>query len=55
MSKSTKRNYRYDDDEYYEAHDLNRGHQSRLKEKRLRAAMRSRNVDALYKLTEEEY
>jgi len=55
MSKSTKRNHKYDDDEYYEVRDLNRGHQSRLKEKRLQAAMRSRNVDALYKLTEEEY
>jgi hypothetical protein len=55
MSKSTKRNYKYDDDDYYEAHDLNREPHSRLREKRLRAAMKSKNIDALYKLTEEEY
>lgn len=55
MSKSVKRNnkyYGYDDyehDDHYEDHVL------KLKEKRLRSALRSRNKNAIFDLIEEDY
>lgn len=51
MSKSIKRNNKYFAEEY-EAHDYE-DHRERLKEKRLRSALKSRNVNALYDLMEE--
>jgi hypothetical protein len=53
MSKSVKRNNKYyADDLLYESID-HEEHRSRLREKRLRAALRSKNINALYELTEE--
>lgn len=52
MSKSVKRNNKYSDD--YE-HGGQNNQRDRIKEKRLRAALKSKNVNALFQLTEEEY
>jgi len=51
MSKSIKRNNKYyaEENEAYEYED----HRDRLKEKRLRSALKSKNVNALYALMEE--
>jgi len=54
MSKSVKRNnkyYGYDDD--YEDHYEDHG--QKLKEKRLKSALRSRNKNAIFDLIEEDY
>lgn len=55
MSKSIKRNnkyYGYDDDQYCDrsGHD----HIQKLKEKRIRSVLRSRNKNAIYDLFEED-
>ena len=51
MSKSIKRNNKYfaEEHEQYDYED----HRERLKEKRLRSALKSRNVNALFDLLEE--
>lgn len=54
MSKSIKRNNKYFADEY-EGHDDYDEHRQHLREKRIRAALKSKNINALYELTEEEY
>lgn len=54
MSKSIKRNYKYDDD-LYESHDTIEEHRNHLREKRLRAALKSKNWNILQSITEEEY
>jgi hypothetical protein len=53
MSKSVKRNNKYYGEEYesYEAQE----HRNHLKEKRLRAALTSKNWNTLQRITEEEY
>jgi hypothetical protein len=53
MSKSVKRNNKYYGEEY-EYHDVQE-HRNHLKEKRLRAAMTSKNWNILQRITEEEY
>ena len=55
MSKSIKRNNKYFDDDMYESYDAHEEHRAHLREKRLRAALRSKNVNALYELNEEDY
>jgi hypothetical protein len=55
MSKSIKRNnkyYGYDDDHYEDHYE---DHGSKLKEKRIRSALRSRNKNAIFDLIEEDY
>lgn len=55
MSKSVKRNnkyYGYDDDQYDDYHE---DHGYKLKEKRIRSALRSRNKNAIFDLIEEDY
>ena len=54
MSKSIKRNNKYFSEDY-EFHDDYEEHREHLREKRLRAALKSKNIHALYELTEEEY
>lgn len=55
MSKSVKRNNKYygydevDQQNHYESHDI------KLKEKRIRSALRSRNKRAILDLYEEDY
>lgn len=51
MSKSIKRNNKYFSEET-EAYDYE-DHRERLKEKRLRSALKSKNVKALYDLMED--
>lgn len=53
MSNSVKRNNKYYSEEY-ESHDVQE-HRERLKEKRLRAALTSKNWNILQRITEEEY
>lgn len=55
MSKSIKRNnkyYGYDDDQY---DDKYQDHSQKLKEKRIRSVLRSRNKNAIFDLIEEDY
>lgn len=54
MSKSIKRNHKYFGDDYESHYDYEE-HREHLKEKKLKAALRCKNVDALYELIEEEY
>jgi hypothetical protein len=54
MSKSVKRNNKYYGEDLYESHDAQE-HREHLKEKRLRAALKSKNWNVLHQLTEEEY
>jgi hypothetical protein len=53
MSKSYKRNNKYNDDENYR-YDSYNSRQNHLKEKRLRSALRSRNQNDLMNLFEED-
>lgn len=52
MSKSIKRNNKYNEEYEYGSQN---NHRDRIKEKRIQAALRSKNVNALFQLTEEEY
>lgn len=55
MSKSIKRNnkyYGYDEYDYGEVHE---DHTQKLREKRIRSALRSRNKNAIFDLIEEDY
>lgn len=54
MSKSIKRNNKYFGEDY-EFHDSYEEHRAHLKEKRMRAAIKSKNINALFKLNEEDY
>lgn len=54
MSKSIKRNNKYFGEDY-ESHEHFEQHRAHLKEKRLRAAIRSKNINVLYELNEEDY
>ena len=54
MSKSIKRNNKYFSEEY-ESYPIVEEHRTHLKEKRLRAAMTSKNWNILQRITEEEY
>ena len=54
MSKSIKRYIKYHNDES-ELDVLHEERRGRLREKRIRAALNSKNVDVLSELTEEEY
>lgn len=54
MSKSIKRNnkyFGYDDDDHSAVYD----HKAHLREKRLRAALKSKNAQRLLDITEEDY
>jgi hypothetical protein len=53
MSKSVKRNNKYYGEEY-ESHEVQQ-HREHLKEKKLRAALTSKNWAILQRITEEEY
>ena len=55
MSKSVKRNNKYYADDLYEITNDHEEHREHLKEKRLRAALKSKNWNVLQRLTEEEY
>jgi hypothetical protein len=55
MSKSVKRNNKYYGEDLYESYDGPEGHYNHLKEKRLRAALKSKNWNTLQRITEEEY
>lgn len=55
MSKSVKRNNKYCADDLVEFYDGHEEHRNHLKEKRLRAAMASKNWNILQRITEEEY
>lgn len=54
MSKSIKRNNKYfgSDDDHY--HDHYEDHRYKLKEKRIRSALRSQNKNAIFNLIDEE-
>ena len=54
MSKSIKRNNKYFGEDY-ESHESIDSHRDHLKEKRLRAAIKSKNIGVLYQLIEEDY
>ncbi len=54
MSKSVKRNNKYFAEIEHESHDYEE-HRNHLKEKRLRAALKSKNWGILQRITEEEY
>jgi hypothetical protein len=54
MSKSVKRNNKYYGEDLYESYDVQE-HREHLKEKRLRAALKSKNWNTLQRITEEEY
>ena len=54
MSKSVKRNNKYFSDDY-DMHENYEEHRAHLRDKRIRAALKSKNINALYELTEEEY
>jgi len=54
MSKSTKRNNKYISDEV-ESRPMYEEHRTRLRQKKLISALRSKNAEALLQLTEEEY
>jgi hypothetical protein len=54
MSKSVKRNNKYLAEDYA-SFDDHQEHSNHLKEKKLRAALKSKNWTILQKLTEEEY
>jgi hypothetical protein len=53
MSKSIKRNNKYYGEDLYEARDAHEEHRQRLKEKRFRSALMSKNVNVLYELSDE--
>ena len=55
MSKSVKRNNKYYGYDDYEYDDHYEDHTQKLKEKRLRAVLRSRNKNAIFDLIEEDY
>jgi quinol monooxygenase YgiN len=54
MSKSIKRNNKYYGDDLYESYTDHEEHRAHIKEKHLRAALKSKNITALCDLTEEE-
>ena len=54
MSKSIKRNNKYFGEDY-ESRDEFEEHREHLREKRIRAALRSKNINALYEINEEDY
>jgi len=54
MSKSVKRNNKYYGEDLYESYNVQE-HRNHLKEKRLRAALKSKNWNTLQRITEEEY
>ena len=54
MSKSVKRNNKYLAEDYA-SFDDHQEHREHLKEKRLRAALTSKNWNILQRITEEEY
>ena len=55
MSHSIKRNNKYCADDLCEFNKSIEEHREHLKEKRIRAALKAKNVNVLHKLTEEEY
>lgn len=54
MSKSIKRNNKYFGEEF-DSHDNYEEHRQHLREKRLKSAIKSKNIRALYELNEEDY
>lgn len=55
MSKSVKRNNKYYGYDEYEIHDAHEDHGQKLKEKRMRSILKSRNKNAIFDLIEEDY
>jgi hypothetical protein len=55
MSKSIKRNNKYSSFDDYDYEDDVVDHREKLKEKRMKAALRSRNKNAIFDLIEEDY
>lgn len=55
MSKSIKRNNKYFGEEYESMNDHYEEHRQHLREKRIRSALKSKNINALYHLDEDDY